>query len=688
MSLGFKLQGRDRLGCGSWRESSDPSGIVQSGIDPSCERGVAELSSGEPPWKRSQFERRASGWGIAFQRNDHVPDGQAMLACDAWAACVVMSNSTADRLGLQDDSALWTVIAHQQYPEPVLLGLPTFGGGGTVEAVVPQSGLGALGTQAVARAKSFNPYDDDEPDDDEDDEDDYAPEDSSSFWLDQETHYRWFLRERAPGVRWLNGFRAAFARELARAAAKNRDAQSHSKMKVQRSGAWAILSNEAGGRLGKLRTAVRLPHGLKARDQATRDDVNVLVLASEFDRSAAVAAFADAGIRLAFDPTPGWLNASVEPGQHGWLVVIWRGEVGGMSLEAELANFHIHSGELTVFAAELRGPVELLLRRVGFIPGRVMVDNHPDDPEAFFGIDLDEMAELMEQDRAVLSIVDSVGLVVSQPPSMHGQFEFEVVRRRERRRQNRSLRSAARELLPAEWAQQIAAVWNPGEAAGAGRAAIEEPRIDRVAPRTGPRQVSCRLCDGTVVDRVPEPYPYCFDCCNDAREGLFFDRGFDEPWVEAVTWALKMLAEIEFGGPPAKEQLAQLPAVGPQSDLLMLCRMLTARSYATVLGSVRKSYAWTDWLAHAGLLTDGVRTGRGVTVTAKDGHLCRSLLERQIDDFFHDNGSSTSLSRTTHLMLSSISTEIVRIGSSQTGRSWRLWAFRTIRPTWRKRTSR
>ena len=66
--------------------------------------------------------------------------------------------------------------------------------------------------------------------------------------------------------------------------------------------------------------------------------------------------------------------------------------------------------------------------------------------------------------------------------------------------------------------------------------------------------------------------------------------------------------------------------------------MLTARSYATVLGSVRKSYAWTDWLAHAGLLTDGVRTGRGVAVTAKDGHLCRSLLERQIDDFFHDNG--------------------------------------------------
>lgn len=102
------------------RGSCGAGGIVQPGIVPSCGKGVAGLSSAEPPWKRSQFERRASGWGIAFQRNDHVPDGQAMLACDGWAACVVMSNSTADRLGLQDDAALWSVIAHQQSPSQVL----------------------------------------------------------------------------------------------------------------------------------------------------------------------------------------------------------------------------------------------------------------------------------------------------------------------------------------------------------------------------------------------------------------------------------------------------------------------------------------------------------------------------------------------------------------------------------------
>lgn len=165
-------------------------------------------------------------------------------------------------------------------PEPGLVGLPTFGGGETVEAVVPQSGLWTLGSQAAARAKSFNPYDDDEPDDDKDD---YEPEDSSSFWLDQETHYRWFLRERARECAGSTGSARHLQVSLACAAANNHDAQSHSKLKVQCRGTWAILSNEVGGRLGKLRTAVRLPPGVKARDQATRDDVNVLVLASEFE---------------------------------------------------------------------------------------------------------------------------------------------------------------------------------------------------------------------------------------------------------------------------------------------------------------------------------------------------------------------------------------------------------------------
>ncbi|OSC22963.1 hypothetical protein B8W67_19955 [Mycolicibacillus koreensis] len=65
--------------------------------------------------------------------------------------------------------------------------------------------------------------------------------------------------------------------------------------------------------------------------------------------------------------------------------------------------------------------------------------------------------------------------------------------------------------------------------------------------------------------------------------------------------------------------------------------MLVARRGIQALGSERKCHSWTDWLALAGLLDGGVRRSRGVTVVAKDGHLCKSLLERQVDDFFYDN---------------------------------------------------
>lgn len=36
-------------------------------------------------------------------------------------------------------------------------------------------------------------------------------------------------------------------------------------------------------------------------------------MANEYDRLAVLEALADAGVELPFDPTPGWLNASVEP---------------------------------------------------------------------------------------------------------------------------------------------------------------------------------------------------------------------------------------------------------------------------------------------------------------------------------------------------------------------------------------
>jgi hypothetical protein len=611
---------------------SEASGMAECHLRMS-RRDLIVPSAQPRTWKCCELERRASGWGIAFQRDDRVPHGQALLACDAWAACIVVSHSTAERLGSLDSAALWTAMSCVRQGEPALFGLPAFGGEAGKARALP-GGLSDLGEEARKLATSFNPPDDE---DDDEDEDEWL----DSYWADEETHYRWFMQERAPGVRLLSTFRPALVRELAMLSATNTDTQfrSNSKMKVTRHRGFAILRNETGGRLGRIQRAVRLRHGGKVRDQAQPDNVDVLVLASEYDRPAAVTAYADVGIELAFDPTPGWLDAAVEPGRHGWLVVTWRGAVRGVRVELELANFHIDTEKLIVFAAELCEPVDILLRRNGFQVKEATIAPHPGDPEALFGIDLDDLNELMEQTTDGPPFIDAArSAATARPQPLLDPVSFESRRRRDRRRQNRKLRSGARSLLPEPWAEQIEAVWRPDAPTSADGADDTETSIDKIAPATGFRQVSCRLCDATVVQRIPDTHPYCHDCCIDAQEGLFYDRGFDEPWVGAVMWSLKMLAEHEFGGPPAREQLAHLPAAGPNSDILMLSRMLTARSYETALGSDRMGYAWTDWLAQAGLLTDGVRTGRGVTVIAKDGHLCRSLLERQVDDFFHDHG--------------------------------------------------
>ncbi len=118
------------------------------------------------------------------------------------------------------------------------------------------------------------------------------------------------------------------------------------------------------------------------------------------------------------------------------------------------------------------------------------------------------------------------------------------------------------------------------------------------------------------------------------------DFGFNGDWRPAVLWSLNQLAEFEFSGAPARGQLSKMPNQGRNADLLMLCRMLTARSGYPYPGAERKAYSWTDWLGQAGLLADGIRTSRGINVMAKDGHMRRSLLERQIDDFSYDHGIS------------------------------------------------
>ena len=118
------------------------------------------MSSAQPQnwkyWKRCEIEGRSAEWGIAFQRNDAVPQGEALVAGDAWAACIMVSHSTAERLGRQDSAALWTALSWARPGEPALVGLPAFGGDAGHPRALPSS-LHHLGEAARQLAASYTP---------------------------------------------------------------------------------------------------------------------------------------------------------------------------------------------------------------------------------------------------------------------------------------------------------------------------------------------------------------------------------------------------------------------------------------------------------------------------------------------------------------------------------------------------
>ncbi|MFY1577425.1 hypothetical protein ACN26Z_21255 [Verrucosispora sp. WMMD703] len=159
-------------------------------------------------------------------------------------------------------------------------------------------------------------------------------------------------------------------------------------------------------------------------------------------------------------------------------------------------------------------------------------------------------------------------------------------------------------------------------------------RTDDITDSTYP----CRLC-GTAAHSTRSGLAYCFGCCSLARQGVLRDNGSDGPWTDATIWALRRLAEIEFSGPPSKEQLSRIALTDPLlADEAMLCRFLIPRTHSLTARPGRMQRTWTDWLRVSGLLGDASRPARGILSIAADGHLCRSMFERHIDDFLHHRG--------------------------------------------------
>src|SRR5699024_2227418 len=107
----------------------------------------------------------------------------------------------------------------------------------------------------------------------------------------------------------------------------------------------------------------------------------------------------------------------------------------------------------------------------------------------------------------------------------------------------------------------------------------------------------------------------------------------------AALWSLVELAG-QLGGVPSEAQIARIPQglTRAELDRAVVVRAFVPRvrgmawSLPKGVREQRKPYEWFDWLSKAGLV-EGVPGSRGTASTANDGHHCRSLLERYIDDF-------------------------------------------------------
>ena len=134
----------------------------------------------------------------------------------------------------------------------------------------------------------------------------------------------------------------------------------------------------------------------------------------------------------------------------------------------------------------------------------------------------------------------------------------------------------------------------------------------------------------------------CPRCVASGLNGVLVDQGITATWEHDAIWAIQRMTEEEFGGPPSLNQL-RAPLEGDRVARLraLARRILTPREPDVMMSAMRPNRplrSWIDWLEAAEVLTDGYRAGRGTWTRATDGHRCRSLFERHVDDFMSLHG--------------------------------------------------
>lgn len=169
--------------------------------------------------------------------------------------------------------------------------------------------------------------------------------------------------------------------------------------------------------------------------------------------------------------------------------------------------------------------------------------------------------------------------------------------------------------------------------------------FDRLRAERGPRawppppDLACPVCGRAFSAGILSPWMlrqwgpprFCNRCCVRARTGRDYETGPE------IIEALRRLADAIEGIPEQSihEGIVLTGMADERRDRVMTGLIVAPNQFRAkaVLGPT-----WLSVLQAAGLVGDAWRPARGTYCLAADGHLCRSLAERTVDDFLTARG--------------------------------------------------
>jgi hypothetical protein len=124
------------------------------------------------------------------------------------------------------------------------------------------------------------------------------------------------------------------------------------------------------------------------------------------------------------------------------------------------------------------------------------------------------------------------------------------------------------------------------------------------------------------------------DCCLQVRDG-----NPKPTWSKGeVIDALRGVHEAIGAVPPQNFAALSFPKAAGVRQRDDYMRALLATPHAELIKSILGQDDWLGVLRAAGLVDRSWRPSMGTQCYADDGHSCRSLLEKSIDDWFARNG--------------------------------------------------